>query len=162
MCVIDGRVFKPCAKRRAHVNPVTTSLAEAPAKNEMIVDAQSAPSRKPQHPRRRSVRVKPKNPPTKKGRERLERRAQASKPEKLLCRYCGSDDLAPSFIKRRDARCRACFKKRYGSSALGKTKKTAGAHKSKRGEGVQGAEANRYYHFTLRLLATLWPMEREP
>ena len=34
---------------------------------------------------------------------------------KLVCRYCGSDDLAPSFKKRRDARCRACFKKRYGS-----------------------------------------------
>ena len=38
-----------------------------------------------------------------------------AKPEKLVCRYCGSDDLAPSFNKRRDARCRACFKKRYGS-----------------------------------------------
>ena len=38
-----------------------------------------------------------------------------SAPEKLVCRYCGSDDLAPSFKKRRDARCRACFKKRYGS-----------------------------------------------
>ena len=35
--------------------------------------------------------------------------------EKLVCRYCGSDDLAPSFKKRRDARCRACFKKRYRS-----------------------------------------------
>ena len=41
----------------------------------------------------------------------------AAKPEKLVCRYCGSDDLAPSFKKRRDARCRACFKKRYGSAA---------------------------------------------
>jgi hypothetical protein len=39
-----------------------------------------------------------------------------SKTEKLVCRYCGSDDLAPSFKKRRDARCRACFKKRYGST----------------------------------------------
>ena len=36
--------------------------------------------------------------------------------EKLVCRYCGSDDLAPSFKKRRDARCRACFKKRYAST----------------------------------------------
>jgi hypothetical protein len=35
-----------------------------------------------------------------------------SSTEKLVCRYCGSDDLAPSFKKRRDARCRACFKKR--------------------------------------------------
>ena len=40
-----------------------------------------------------------------------------AKPDKLVCRYCGSDDLAPSFKKRRDARCRTCFKKRYGSSA---------------------------------------------
>jgi hypothetical protein len=55
----------------------------------------------------------------------------ASKPEKLVCRYCGSDDLAPSFIKRRDARCRACFEKRYGSSARPKTRKAAGAQKSK-------------------------------
>jgi ribosomal protein L40E len=34
-----------------------------------------------------------------------------SKSEKLVCRYCGSDDLAPSFIKRRDRRCRKCFSK---------------------------------------------------
>jgi hypothetical protein len=40
-----------------------------------------------------------------------------SKSEKLVCRYCGSDDLAPSFIKRRDRRCRKCFSKRYGSPA---------------------------------------------
>jgi hypothetical protein len=40
-----------------------------------------------------------------------------SKPDKLLCRYCGSDDLAPSFIKRRDRRCRKCFSKRYGAAA---------------------------------------------
>ena len=39
---------------------------------------------------------------------------------KLVCRYCGSDDLAPSFKKRRDARCRACFKKRYGSNKGGR------------------------------------------
>jgi hypothetical protein len=40
-----------------------------------------------------------------------------SKSDKLICRYCGSDDLAPSFIKRRDRRCRKCFSKRYGSAA---------------------------------------------
>jgi hypothetical protein len=40
-----------------------------------------------------------------------------SKSDKLACRYCGSDDLAPSFIKRRDRRCRKCFRKRYGSAA---------------------------------------------
>jgi hypothetical protein len=40
-----------------------------------------------------------------------------SKSSKLVCRYCGGDDLAPSFIKRRDRRCRKCFSKRYGSAA---------------------------------------------
>ena len=41
-----------------------------------------------------------------------------SKSDKLVCRYCGSDDLAPSFIKRRDRRCRKCFRERYGSATL--------------------------------------------
>jgi hypothetical protein len=40
-----------------------------------------------------------------------------SKSNKLVCRYCGSADLAPSFIKRRDRRCRESFSKRYGSGA---------------------------------------------
>jgi len=44
------------------------------------------------------------------------------KAEKLVCRYCGSDDLAPSFIKRRDRRCRKCYSKRYGSAAREKQK----------------------------------------
>ena len=39
------------------------------------------------------------------------------KTEKLVCRYCGSTDLAPSFIKRRDRRCRKCFSNRYSSAA---------------------------------------------
>jgi hypothetical protein len=43
--------------------------------------------------------------------------ASKSNSEKLVCRYCGSGDLAPSFIKRRDRRCRKCFSKRYGSAA---------------------------------------------
>src|SRR5260370_34541792 len=37
-----------------------------------------------------------------------------SKSNRLVCRYCGSADLAPSFIKRRDRRCRKCFSGRYG------------------------------------------------
>jgi hypothetical protein len=47
------------------------------------------------------------------------KKTAAAKPngEKLICRYCGSDDLAPSFRKRGDRRCRACFKQRYGSAA---------------------------------------------
>ena len=53
---------------------------------------------------------------------------KASEQEKLVCRYCGSDDLAPSFKKRRDARCRACFAKRYSSKSTGK--KTKGAKKA--------------------------------
>ncbi len=53
----------------------------------------------------------------------------AAEAEKLVCRYCGSDDLAPSFRKRRDARCRACFKKRYGSAA--QHKKAARSGKAK-------------------------------
>lgn len=54
---------------------------------------------------------------TAKGARRRPRATSGSDPEKLVCRYCGSGDLAPSFIKRRDARCRACFKQRYGSTA---------------------------------------------
>jgi hypothetical protein len=53
----------------------------------------------------------------------------ASRTEKLVCRYCGSDDLAPSFKKRRDARCRACFKKRYGAAP--QDKKTTRTRKTK-------------------------------
>jgi hypothetical protein len=53
----------------------------------------------------------------------------ASSAEKLVCRYCGSDDLAPSFKKRRYARCRACFKKRYGSAP--QDKKAARPKKAK-------------------------------
>jgi hypothetical protein len=50
-------------------------------------------------------------------RPRRKETGTKSKPEKLVCRYCGSNDLAPSFIKRRDRRCRKCFSKRYGSAA---------------------------------------------
>jgi hypothetical protein len=46
------------------------------------------------------------------------------KAEKLVCRYCGSDDLAPSFIKRRDPRCRKCFNQRYGSAQPAKKHRT--------------------------------------
>jgi hypothetical protein len=53
------------------------------------------------------------------------RKETGSKPksDKLICRYCESDDLAPSFIKRRDRRCRKCFSKRYGSAARAKKAK---------------------------------------
>lgn len=45
-----------------------------------------------------------------------------SKSSRLVCRYCGSKDLAPSFIKRRDRRCRKCFSKRYRSAGARKAK----------------------------------------
>jgi hypothetical protein len=47
----------------------------------------------------------------------LKKPGRKPKAEKLVCRYCGSDDLAPSFIQRRDRRCRKCFSKRYGLAA---------------------------------------------
>jgi hypothetical protein len=40
-----------------------------------------------------------------------------SKSNKLVGRYRGSDDLAPSFVKRRDRRRRKCFSRRYGSAS---------------------------------------------
>ena len=57
---------------------------------------------------------------TKSARAPLKRTRRKPKAEKLVCRYCGSDDLAPSFIKRRDRRCRKCFSERYGSAARAK------------------------------------------
>ena len=62
-----------------------------------------------------------KTEPTETKHQRLPGSKAERKPkaEKLVCRYCGSGDLAPSFIKRRDRRCRKCFSRRYGS----KTKK---------------------------------------
>jgi hypothetical protein len=51
------------------------------------------------------------------------RSEREAKGKKLVCRYCGSDDLAPSFIKRRDRRCRKCFSKRYGSASREKQAK---------------------------------------
>ena len=54
---------------------------------------------------------------TKSARAPLKKTGRKPRVENLVCRYCGSDDLAPSFIKRRDRRCRKCFSKRYGSAA---------------------------------------------
>jgi hypothetical protein len=49
-----------------------------------------------------------------------EKKNSKSKSNELVCRHCGSADLAPSFIKRRDRRCRECIRKRYGSAARAK------------------------------------------
>jgi len=60
---------------------------------------------------------------TKSARAPLKKTGRKPKAERLVCRYCGSDDLAPSFIKRRDGRCRKCFSKRYGSAVRAKKTK---------------------------------------
>jgi hypothetical protein len=60
--------------------------------------------------KKKTAAAKPKGAPASKTRKAAGRPPQSSraKPngEKLICRYCGSDDLAPSFRRRRDARCR--------------------------------------------------------
>src|SRR6266403_5960481 len=91
------------ANGSAHRLPIGRS--PSPAEQEQIDTARSAGQkavRKKAAPRK----AKPERPLRSK-----------SKSNKLVCRYCGSDDLAPSFIKRRDRRCRKCFSKRYGSAA---------------------------------------------
>src|SRR6266850_1648692 len=100
------------ANGSAHRLPIGRS--PSPAEQEQIDTARSAGQkavRKKAAPRK----AKPERPLRKKT-------GSKSKSDKLNCRYCGSDDLAPSFIKRRDRRCRKCFSKRYGSAAL--TRKT--------------------------------------
>jgi len=90
------------------------SIETEPTAGELIANEASASARK------KTVAAKPKGAPASKTRKAAGRppRSRAKpKGEKLICRYCGSDDLAPSFRRRRDARCRACFKQRYGSAA---------------------------------------------
>jgi hypothetical protein len=81
----------------------TGELAAIPKKKTVVAKVKALASAKAGKSRRRPLRA-----------------ASDSNPKKLVCRYCGSDDLAPSFIKRRDARCRACFKQRYGPAARDK------------------------------------------
>jgi hypothetical protein len=91
------------------------SIETEPMAGELIANEASASAKK------KTAAAKPKSAPASKSRKAAGRppRSSRAKPngEKLICRYCGSDDLAPSFRKRRDTRCRACFKKRYGSAA---------------------------------------------
>jgi len=90
------------------------SIETEPTAGELVANEASASARK------KTAAAKPKGAPAPKTRKAASRppRSSRAKPngEKLICRYCGSDDLAP-FRKRRDARCRACFKQRYGSAA---------------------------------------------
>ena len=93
-------------------------------KSGLSVDEGSAPTKK------ELVAVKPRGTSASKTKKVARRSSRMqSNAERLVCRYCGSDDLAPSFRKRRDARCRACFKKRYGSAP--RDKKTARIQKTK-------------------------------
>jgi hypothetical protein len=85
-----GRAKKPRPEKENHMNANTKPVAGEPT-HKLAATPRKAARRRPSRP--------------------------ANKAGKLVCRYCGSDDLAPSFKKRRDARCRACFKKRYGSAA---------------------------------------------
>jgi len=71
---------------------------------------------------------------------RKSKSTKPAKPGEVVCRYCGSDDLAPSFKKRGDARCRACFKKRYGGKKYGASaKRAASAAKAKTAKTKKGA-----------------------
>src|SRR5690348_11520863 len=91
------------------------SIETEPTSGELIASVASASARK------KTTAAKSKGAPAAKTRKAAGRPPKSSraKPnsEKLICRYCGSDDLAPSFRKRGDRRCRACFKQRYGSAA---------------------------------------------
>lgn len=94
----------------------------------------------PPAPANKKTAAKPKDAPRAKIRKAMPRpvRSSGATPsgEKLICRYYGSDDLAPSFRKRRDRRCRTCFKNRYGSAARSqkavRTRKVKVAKKSAR------------------------------
>jgi len=93
------------ANGNGHELPIGRSSAEQDQMN-----AARSPGKKAVQKKVASRKAKP-APPLRK------ETGNKSKSSKLVCRYCGSDDLAPSFIKRRDRRCRKCFSKRYGSAA---------------------------------------------
>ena len=93
------------ANRSRHESPIGNF--PSPSKQDQKDTTRSAAKKAVQ--KKAAPRINPARPFRKMGSK--------SKSDKLICRYCGSDDLAPSFIKRRDCRCRKCFKKRYGSAA---------------------------------------------
>jgi len=92
------------------MEPNTEPIANATTNQPVSTVIAGKPARAKSPPKKAAKQAKAVRRPAKPGRAK----------EKLVCRYCGSDDLAPSFKKRRDARCRACFKKRYGSGGCGK------------------------------------------
>ena len=91
------------------VNELSVGRSRSPAEQDLTNAPQSA-GKKALRKKTAAREAKPARPPRK-------TIGNKSKSNKLVCRYCGSDDLAPSFIKRRDRRCRKCFSKRYGSAA---------------------------------------------
>ncbi len=95
------------AKGSRHESP--SGRSPSPAEQDQMDAARSAGNK--------AVRKKAAPRKAKPARPRRKKVGSKSKSDKLVCRYCGSDDLAPSFIKRRDRRCRKCFSKRYGSAA---------------------------------------------
>jgi hypothetical protein len=102
------------------MNTDTETVPAASVNQSGRTDRSIAPAKK------QAVGAKPKAARAAKTTKAQQRSTRSSRTttgsEKLVCRYCGSDDLAPSFKKRRDARCRACFKKRYGSAPLETTR----------------------------------------
>jgi len=109
MCVHDGRGHQTSAREGDfHLNTEPNSAPEVSVRRS---GKSVAPTRK------KAVGAAPKAArPAKAPSDSPRSSLSKSSTEKLVCRYCGSDDLAPSFVKRRDARCRACFKKRYASA----------------------------------------------
>ena len=90
-------------------NELPIVRSPSPAEQDQMDAARSAS--------KKAVRKKAAPRKAKPARRLRKKMGSKSKSNKLLCRYCGSDDLAPSFIKRQDRRCRKCFSKRYGSAA---------------------------------------------
>jgi len=119
--------FQSSGRSTRIANKAGMSIETESTVGESIASEASASARK------KTAVGKPKGAPAPKTRKAAGRppRSSRAKPngEKLICRYCGSDDLAPSFRKKWDARCRACFKQRYGSAAC--NQKAARTRKAK-------------------------------
>jgi hypothetical protein len=91
------------------VNELPVGRSRSPAEQDLMNAPQSAG--------KKALRKKAAAREAKPARPLRKTIGNKSKSNRLVCRYCGSDDLAPSFFKRRDRRCRKCFSKRYGSAA---------------------------------------------
>jgi hypothetical protein len=99
-------------------NGVTTKLPIGPSPSRAAQGQKDAPRLAGEKTTPRKARKKADS-----ARPVRKKMGSKSNSNKLVCRYCGSDDLATSFIKRRDRRCRKCFSKRYGSAAIARKAK---------------------------------------